>query len=123
MEQNNNTELSGLVEVTLNKMEEIVENMTNTNLDSHEKDHESLETLKKNLNAMFLIIMGAIIVFMQAGFGFLEAGSIRAKNTTNILIKNFADLTFGNKYVIFLQLYGYIPILIFIKIYLISYKP
>ena len=58
-------------------------------------DSDSLDILKTNLNAMFLVIMGAIIIFMQAGFGFLEAGSIRAKNTTNILIKNFADLTFG----------------------------
>jgi len=33
---------------------------------------------------------------MQAGFGFLEAGSVRAKNTTNILIKNYADLCFGS---------------------------
>ena len=56
---------------------------------------QELGTLKTNLNAMFLVIMGSIIIFMQAGFGFLEAGSIRAKNTTNILIKNFADLTFG----------------------------
>ena len=56
----------------------------------------SVTILKTNLNALFLVIMGAIIIFMQAGFGFLEAGSIRAKNATNILIKNFADLIFGN---------------------------
>ena len=29
---------------------------------------------------------------MQAGFAFLEAGSVRSKNTTNILIKNTLDL-------------------------------
>ena len=61
-----------------------------------EKQSDDLSIVKSNMNAMFLIIMGSVIIFMQAGFGFLEAGSIRAKNTTNILIKNFADLTFGN---------------------------
>ena len=59
-------------------------------------DAEAIAILGANVNSMFLVIMGTIIIFMQAGFGFLEAGSIRAKNTTNILIKNFADLTFGN---------------------------
>ena len=60
-------------------------------------DADAIAILGSNVNSMFLVIMGTIIIFMQAGFGFLEAGSIRAKNTTNILIKNFADLTFGNK--------------------------
>ena len=59
-------------------------------------DADAIAILGSNVNSMFLVIMGTIIIFMQAGFGFLEAGSIRAKNTTNILIKNFADLTFGN---------------------------
>ena len=68
---------------------------TNTTEEDSVTDHDMLITLGSNVDAMFLVIMGSIIIFMQAGFGFLEAGSIRAKNTTNILIKNFADLTFG----------------------------
>ena len=59
-------------------------------------EEDPIKILGTNINAMFLVLMGTLIIFMQAGFGFLEAGSIRAKNTTNILIKNFADLTFGN---------------------------
>ena len=58
------------------------------------RTHE-LVALMEDVDAFFLVVMGSIVIFMQAGFGFLEAGSIRAKNTTNILIKNFADLTFG----------------------------
>ena len=61
-----------------------------------EKQSGDLDLVKNNMNSMYLVIMGSIIIFMQAGFGFLEAGSIRAKNATNILIKNFVDLTFGN---------------------------
>ncbi|MDD4202600.1 MAG: ammonium transporter [Candidatus Omnitrophica bacterium] len=38
------------------------------------------------------VLLGAILVFfMQAGFGMVEAGFIRAKNTCNILTKNFLD--------------------------------
>ena len=54
-----------------------------------------METLKTNADAFFLVTMGVFVFFMQAGFAFLEAGSVRGKNTINILIKNFSDLCFG----------------------------
>ena len=38
------------------------------------------------------VLLGAFLVFfMQAGFGMVEAGFIRAKNACNILTKNFLD--------------------------------
>jgi len=34
-----------------------------------------------------------LVFFMQAGFAMLEMGTIRAKNATNILIKNLLDIS------------------------------
>ena len=58
-------------------------------------EDDSLAAISENIDHLFLMIMGTMILFMQAGFAFLEAGSVRAKNTINILIKNFSDLCFG----------------------------
>ncbi len=43
------------------------------------------------LDTMFVLFSAFLVFLMQAGFGMLEAGFIRAKNTCNILTKNFLD--------------------------------
>jgi Amt family ammonium transporter len=56
---------------------------------------ESLETLGFSLDMIWLFI-GAILVFiMQAGFALVETGLTRAKNATNITMKNVMDFCFG----------------------------
>jgi Amt family ammonium transporter len=43
------------------------------------------------IDTVWVLIASALVFFMQAGFGMLEAGFIRIKNTSNILTKNYLD--------------------------------
>ncbi len=45
--------------------------------------------LRYALDTFFFLISGALVMWMAAGFAMLEAGLVRAKNTTEILTKNF----------------------------------
>lgn len=47
--------------------------------------------LGTSINTVWVLIAAFLVFFMQAGFGMLEAGLIRSKNTVNILMKNFFD--------------------------------
>ena len=40
------------------------------------------------LDTFYFLIMGALVMWMAAGFTMLEAGLVRAKNTAEILTKN-----------------------------------
>ncbi len=51
----------------------------------------TIEKLKQSLDTVWVLIAAFLVFFMQAGFGMVEAGFIRAKNTCNILTKNFLD--------------------------------
>jgi Amt family ammonium transporter len=42
------------------------------------------------LDTFYFLIMGAFVMWMAAGFAMLEAGLVRSKNTTEILLKNVA---------------------------------
>ena len=48
----------------------------------------SVSELKFAMDTFFLLISGALVMWMAAGFAMLEAGMVRSKNTTEILTKN-----------------------------------
>ncbi len=46
--------------------------------------------LQYALDTFYFLVSGALVMWMAAGFAMLEAGLVRAKNTTEILTKNIA---------------------------------
>ncbi|MEO0293310.1 MAG: ammonium transporter [candidate division WOR-3 bacterium] len=52
---------------------------------------EVLQISSVGLDTLWVLLAAFLVFFMQAGFGMVEAGFIRAKNTCNILTKNFLD--------------------------------
>ncbi|MFP4272868.1 MAG: ammonium transporter, partial [Halothiobacillaceae bacterium] len=43
------------------------------------------------IDTLWILIAAALVMFMQAGFTALESGLTRAKNTTNVALKNLTD--------------------------------
>ena len=52
---------------------------------------EILQISAVGIDTLWVLLAAFLVFFMQAGFGMVEAGFIRAKNTCNILTKNFLD--------------------------------
>ncbi len=60
---------------------------------------EGVEATVAGINGLdtVWVLLGAMLVFwMQPGFALVEAGMTRAKNTANILMKNFVDFMAGS---------------------------
>ncbi|MDO3383365.1 ammonium transporter [Gilvimarinus algae] len=49
-----------------------------------------------SVNTVWIAIAAALVFFMQAGFALLESGMSRAKNTVNVIMKNYADVCLGS---------------------------
>ncbi len=50
-----------------------------------------METLQSGSNVVFLLLGAILVLFMHAGFAFLEVGTVREKNQVNALVKIFSD--------------------------------
>jgi Amt family ammonium transporter len=48
-----------------------------------------------HLNAIWVVIAAAMVLFMEGGFSLLESGFVRTKNAVNVTMKIFVDLTVG----------------------------
>ena len=51
---------------------------------------EDLTQTNYALDTFYFLVMGVLVMFMAPGFAMLEAGMVRAKNTSEILTKNVA---------------------------------
>ncbi|CAN0088594.1 unnamed protein product [Ectocarpus sp. 4 AP-2014] len=49
-------------------------------------------SMQTDMDSLWLMLGAILVVFMQAGFTMLEVGSVGAKHTKNLLIKNLLDL-------------------------------
>lgn len=54
-----------------------------------------MEELTLAINTIWVVVAAILVMWMHAGFTVLEAGFTRAKNTTNILMKNAYTLAAG----------------------------
>ncbi|MFC3903036.1 ammonium transporter [Acinetobacter marinus] len=51
--------------------------------------------LKLMLDSIWVVLCGVLVFFMQAGFALIESGTVRSKNTVNVLMKNYIDACVG----------------------------
>jgi len=60
-----------------------------------DENAESIDNLATALTYVWLLLAGALVFLMHAGFSLVEIGLTRTKNTANILMKNFMTICLG----------------------------
>jgi len=59
-------------------------------------DEEINSATQIDINTVWTLVAGFLVFFMQAGFAMCEAGFTRAKNASNIIMKNLMDFAIGS---------------------------
>jgi ammonium transporter, Amt family len=57
---------------------------------------KSIAEINGVLDIFWILVAGALVFFMQAGFTLVETGFTRSKNTINIIMKNLMDFCIGS---------------------------
>jgi Amt family ammonium transporter len=60
------------------------------------QDPDPVAELVRGVNTTWVLVSAFLVFFMQAGFALVEAGLTRAKNATNIMMKNLMDFVMGS---------------------------
>ena len=53
---------------------------------------EQMQATQGLVENLWTVVAASLVLFMQAGFCFVEAGSVRTKNNINVAVKNIIDL-------------------------------
>jgi len=56
----------------------------------------NIEEIRGIMGALWIILAGILVFFMQAGFTLVEVGFTRSRNAVNIVMKNLSDLVIGS---------------------------
>lgn len=56
---------------------------------------QNIQEIRLSLDSVWVVMGGILVFFMQAGFALVESGSVRSKNTVNVLMKNYMDACLG----------------------------
>lgn len=56
----------------------------------------SVSDVSVALDTVWVLVAAFLVFFMQAGFAMVEAGFTRAKNASNIVMKNLMDFAIGS---------------------------